>query len=156
MSAGWMWSLCAALLAATSASTFAADGIERVSWLQGCWEQASPSRVVEEIWTRPRGGVMLGLGRTTRDGRLVEHESIVIREAGSDLLYEASPSGQPSATFRSIEVGAARVVFANPDHDFPQRIGYESGTGELRAWVEGAVNGQSRRFDFTYRRIACP
>ena len=52
-------------------STVAPWTIDRVAWLQGCWELSSGNRVVEEQWTRPRGGIMLGVGRTTRDGRLV-------------------------------------------------------------------------------------
>ncbi|HET9727581.1 MAG TPA: DUF6265 family protein, partial [Gemmatimonadales bacterium] len=38
--------------------------VTQVAWLAGCWEQASGSRLIEEQWTRPRGGLMLGLGRT--------------------------------------------------------------------------------------------
>ena len=53
--------------------------IEQVGWLTGCWETSSPQRTIEEHWLPPRGGTMLGMGRTVRDGRTVEYESIVIR-----------------------------------------------------------------------------
>jgi hypothetical protein len=33
-------------------------GIERVAWLQGCWESVSGDRIIEEQWTAPRAGTM--------------------------------------------------------------------------------------------------
>jgi len=131
--------------------------VERVSWLQGCWESTSDNRIVEEQWTRPRGSIMLGVGRTTRDSRLVEYENVVLREHEGRLAYEAHPSGQESAVFLSTEVTETRVVFENSAHDFPQRVGYELRSRDvLSAWVEGSVRGQSRRIDFPYRRVSCP
>jgi hypothetical protein len=69
----------------------------------------------------------------------------------------AHPSGQPSAVFRARDIGDQRVVFENPEHDFPQRVGYErKGADALAAWIEGTMNGRARRVDFAYRRVACP
>ena len=135
----------------------AATGIDSAAWLQGCWEMTSGARVVEEQWTRPRGGTMLGVGRTIRDGRLLEHEFIVLSEKDGSLAYEAHPSGQSAAVFMLREAGDGHVLFANDAHDFPQRIGYRAdGVDRLVAWVEGTMNGQARRIDFTYQRVACP
>jgi hypothetical protein len=99
---------------------------------------------------------MLGTGRTTKDGRLVEYEFVIIRERGDALVYEAHPSGQPSAEFVSTQVDSGTVIFENAQHDFPQRIGYRRLASGLEAWVEGTANGKSRRIDFTYRRTSCP
>ncbi len=146
---GQLWGIALALVAA--------GGIDRVAWLGGCWEMASNGRTIEEQWTAPRGGVMLEMGRTVRDGRLVEHEFVVLREDGARLAYEAHPSGQPSAVFYAREWTDSRVVFENPEHDFPQRVGYEQrGADSLGAWIEGTMNGKPRRVDFAYRRVACP
>lgn len=132
-------------------------GIERVAWLQGCWESASSERTVEEQWMAPRGGSMLGMSRTVRAGRLAEYEVVVLREQGNQLAYEAHPSGQPPAVFLSRAVGESMVVFENPQHVFPQRVGYrKDGSDSLLAWIEGTRNGQVRRVAFPYRRAACP
>ena len=40
--------------------------IEQVGWLTGCWEMSSPQRTIEEHWLPPRGGTMLGIGRTVQ------------------------------------------------------------------------------------------
>ena len=129
--------------------------IEQLAWLQGCWTLSSGGRTVEEQWMAPRGGVMLGTGRTVKDGKLVEYEFVVIREREGALVYEAHPSGQPSAEFVSIQVGDSEVVFENKAHDFPQRIGYRRTTAGIEAWIEGSVGGKSRKIDFPYQRGEC-
>jgi hypothetical protein len=134
----------------------AAGSIERLAWLQGCWQMTSGSRIVEEQWTAPRGGIMLGAGRTTRDGRLVEYEQVVLREKDGRLAYEAHPSGQAPAVFLSNQIDDSAVVFENSAHDFPQRVGYEKkGADALLAWVEGTAGGRSRRNEFNYQRVRC-
>ena len=142
--------LLSMLVAAGASST-----IDQVSWLQGCWQLESGGRVVEEQWMVPRGGVMLGMGRTVRDGTLVEYESVILREQDGRLAYEAHPSGQPSAVFTSASVSESTVIFENPTHDYPQRVGYQRDGDSLLAWIDGTANGKSRRVDFPYRRVAC-
>ena len=127
----------------------------KLGWLQGCWAIVSQERAIEEQWMAPRGGTMLGAGRTVRGGRLVEYELVLIKEQDGRLAYEAHPSGQPSATFPAKEIGAARVVFENLDHDFPQRVGYELAGETLNAWIEGTTGGKTKRIDFPYRRAVC-
>ena len=149
-----------ALLLSTSAvaqSTVSARPIDAIAWMSGCWELTTPSRVVEEMWMKARGGTMLGMGRTIVRDSLTEFESTLIRAKDETLFYEAHPSGQPSATFPSIAISADSVVFELPEHDFPQRVGYTRiGTDSLVAWIEGTRNGRSRRLPFPYRRVACP
>ena len=144
----------ALLLAALAAGD--ATRIEQAGWLQGCWQMSAGGRVVEEQWMAPAGGVMLGMGRTVRDGKLVEYESVVLREEDGKLAYEAHPSGQPSAVFLSKTLDESSVVFENPAHDYPQRVGYTRDGEALLAWIDGMSNGKSRRVDFPYRRVACP
>jgi hypothetical protein len=131
--------------------------IADVAWLQGCWETVTPRPTVEEQWMAPRGTSMLGMGRTVRGDNMVEYEVVVLREQGSQLAYEAHPSGQPAAVFLSRLVDGSNAVFENLQHDFPQRVGYQrNGPDSLLAWIEGTEKGQSRRVDFPYRRTKCP
>ena len=112
--------------------------------------------VIEEHWMAPRGGTMIGSGRTVRNNALVEYELVVLREQDGRLAYEAHPSGQSPAVFLSKELTASTVVFENAAHDFPQRVGYRrDGREALLAWVEGTVNGQTRRVEFPYRAATC-
>jgi hypothetical protein len=133
--------------------------LESVSWLIGCWEQLSPDQkqLVQESWGAPLGGSMLGMSRTVRDGKLIEFESIILRVDKGKLAYEAHPSGQPTATFLSTSVSDKQVIFENPKHDFPQKIGYlrRDDDQSLLAWIEGTVDGKVRRTEFPYRRVVC-
>jgi rhodanese-related sulfurtransferase len=152
--------LCASL-AVLAAAVFngpltTGSGIQRVAWLQGCWESASNERVVEEHWMAPRGTSMVGVGRTVRGADLVEYELVVIREQDGRLAYEAHPSGQPTATFLSETVADDAVVFQNLQHDFPKRVGYErAGPDEIVAWIDAGPDSERPRTEFAYKRAAC-
>ena len=130
--------------------------VEQVGWLQGCWQMTAGDRFVEELWMAPRGGVMLNLGRTVRGTTLVEYESVVLREQDGGLAYEAHPSGQPTAVFTALTATGSTVVFENPAHDYPQRVGYRRDGDSLLGWIDGMANGKSRRVEFPYHRVACP
>jgi hypothetical protein len=130
--------------------------VDRVGWLQGCWRSARGETTIEEQWMAPRGGSMLGMGRTVRGGKTVEYELLLITEQDGRLAYQAHPSGQPSATFLSMTASETSVLFENPQHDFPQRVGYRrDGADGLQAWIEGQANGKLRRVDFSYQRARC-
>jgi hypothetical protein len=131
-------------------------GIGQLAWLKGCWEAAGSGRSVEEQWTAPKGGSMIGVSRTVRGDSLVAYEFVLLRERGDRLVYQAHPSGQPSAEFVSSVVSADSVIFENPAHDFPQRVGYRRNGDRLLGWIDGTRNGQARRAEFPYRRTACP
>ena len=140
---------------ACEATTAQSAGIQRAAWLQGCWEFSTPGRSVEEIWMAPKGGSMIGVSRTIRDGKLTEYELVVLREDGDRLAYHAHPSGQPAATFRSTRVTASELVFEDPSHDFPQQVGYRIDGDALLAWVSGSRNGKTQRIEFPYKRAKC-
>jgi hypothetical protein len=99
---------------------------------------------------------MVGSSRTVRAGVLAGYELLVITERGDRLVYRAQPSGQAAAEFVSGMVGEGIVVFFNPEHDFPQRIGYQRRGAELLAWIEGSDRGEIRRIEFPYTRARCP
>lgn len=106
---------------------------------------------------RPRGGSLLGMSRTVSAEGEAGHELMRIVERGGGLVFQAHPSGQAPAEFPAVEVGEGRVVFADPAHDFPQRIIYRrAGADSLVARVEGERGGAVRGSDFRYARVACP
>lgn len=127
-----------------------------VSWLQGCWAAATPGRVIEEHWTAPRGGSMIGISRTITGDSLAGYEMVILRQRDSTLEYEAHPSAQPVATFTARTASATGVVFENPMHDFPQWVGYRRvGQDSLVAYIEGVMGGRNRRMEFPYARTGC-
>lgn len=159
-----MRALLPTLLQLTVACGFAVNGgaqeaqrVATVGWLTGCLEMRSGARVVEEQRMAERAGTMLGMGRTVSSRGLGDYELTLIKEEGGRLLFEAHPKGQPSATFAARVATTDSVVFEAPEHDFPQRVGYRRvGADSVLAWVEGTMNGKSRRIEFPYARIPCP
>lgn len=158
---------CLALLslaAIAQAADRSGARVARLEWLSGCWVRETPTRTVEEQWMAPRGGMMIGMSRTVgkADGKTVEFEQVRIEERESVLVYTAKPSGQPEASFTSITLTDSIVVFEDPKHDFPQRVGYRLlPDGGIAAWIEGrppkaAAGSPLRRVDFPYRRASCP
>ncbi|WKL56842.1 DUF6265 family protein [Asticcacaulis sp. ZE23SCel15] len=129
-----------------------AEGAADLSWLTGCWVQTDGDRVVEEYWTTPSGGVLMGAGKTLRAGKLRNYEHMRIEAIVGVLTFTAIPSGQAQATFPLKSQAEGEVVFENLAHDFPQRVMYRKAHNGLLARIEGVVNGQSRSVDFTYKR----
>ena len=141
----------------SAAPTLAVRAVDRLEWMAGCWVQSSPRMVIEEQWTSPRGGIMLGTSRTIRrtEGgeRAVAYEFVRIYRRGDSLVFAAQPSGQAPAEFAADSLGNRHVSFANPAHDFPQRISYRRVSDDsLHARIEGPGPGGTRSVDFRYGR----
>ena len=79
----------------------AAPRVGQVGWLAGCWERKAGQRVVEEQWTRPRGGLMLGAGRTVDGDSLVEFEQVRILERAGHLVYGPGPRDRSRPSSRA-------------------------------------------------------
>ncbi len=131
--------------------------LERLNWLAGCWAAEQGEAGSVEHWLPLAGGTMLGIGRTVRNGRTVEHEFMQIRlDAEGRPVLIAQPSRQKEATFVATSIGERAVTFENPAHDFPQRVIYRAvGDTGLAARIEGTRNGASRGIDFPMQRVAC-
>lgn len=144
--------ILATLMVGVPALASAQAATAPLPWLTGCWRMTRGVTVVEERWGDMQGGLMLGTGRTVRNGRAVEYEFTRITLSGDTLAFHAMPSGQSPTTFAAVSHGADSVVFANPQHDFPKSVTYKRlNADSLHAWVEG--NG--RKFDFRYARVGC-
>ena len=132
------------------------DPSARLAWMGGCWERRSPSRLIEEMWQAPRGGMMLGVSRTTAGDIVLEYEALRIYSRDGGLVFAATPSRQQPTEFTSVQVGDSVVVFENMAHDFPQRVIYRHAPGDsMHARIEGSINGVERGVDFHYGRVPC-
>lgn len=135
----------------------AAAEISDLAFMSGCWAAVGKQAGSGEYWTLPAGKSMLGVNRSVRDGRTVAFEYLrIVEENDGVLALIASPSGQATARFEMTSVASNEVVFANPAHDFPQRIIYRlDADGNLAGRVEGRIDGADRGIDFPMRKISC-
>ena len=144
----------AAVLLLSAASATHAPSLSELSWLIGTWQEERNGTVVRETWLAPLGGVMAGVGLTSRPGKktMLELTRITVEPAG--LTFTASPDGQATTSFTRISGGPSKVVFENKDHDFPQRVIYERCGEDLCARIEGMVDGKLKGQDWRYRRVS--
>jgi hypothetical protein len=131
--------------------------IERLGWLSGCWEGVAGQVRFEEQWMRPLGGLLLGMGRTTRGDSVVSHEAMSIEEREGRLVFRAQPSRQPPAEFAQQELTDGKVAFTNPEHDFPKWISYQRlSSDSIVAQISGESAGQKIDAEFRLGSVACP
>ena len=120
--------------------------------MAGCWEQVVGERWVEECWTAPRGGIMLGAGRSGNGEQLDAWEATQISlDPEGQLTFWASPNGAGRTAFRVSSQAANEIVFVNRAHDYPQRVRYWR-EGELLK-AEVALADGARPVGFTYKRV---
>ncbi|REJ76172.1 MAG: hypothetical protein DWQ47_11180 [Acidobacteria bacterium] len=147
-------------LFALSTQAFAQDEpkkptVNDLAWLAGCWTQESgPGRVSYEQWSSP-GGLMIGMARTVRDGRIVDYEFLKLIEKEGDVYYVAIPARQKETHFKLTSLKEGVAVFENPDHDFPNTITYTRGSDKINVRVQGNSNGQVRGFELNFSPGDC-
>lgn len=135
----------------------AQDDVTGLTWMQGCWEMRNPAGTfsIEEQWSKPAGGTMLGMGRTIRQGKTIFTEYSRLSIEKGKLTYTARIGTPGSTLFPLLKMSATEVVFENPTHDFPQRVIYRQQDGGLFARIEGTDKGKERHQDFPYKRVSC-
>ena len=154
--------LLTCLLAGVALTSFAQSPqtvtVDRFSWLSGCWEGRVGDAVVEEIWSKPAGMTLVGVGRTVKNGRTQSFEFMQIREDKGTLVYLAQPQGRAAVPFTfnpKPDSDPNLTTFENPTHDFPQRVIYEHKGNMLLASIEGTLKGKLEREEFLMRRVRC-
>ena len=99
---------------------------------------------------------MLGVARTITKGKMSEHEFVVLRPNGTKLEYAVRMNYQPMVVFTSTSVSSNELVFENPAHDFPKRLGYKLASPDvLGAWIDGGADAKGPRITYSYHRAAC-
>jgi hypothetical protein len=87
---------------------------------------------------------MVAANLSTFAGGKRTFEFLRIADTPEGFSYFASPGGKPPVEFRLKESGDRRVVFENPQHDFPRRILYWRDGERLVARIEGTIAGKER------------
>jgi hypothetical protein len=122
----------------------AAARLDALAWMTGSWSGSSQGIEMEEHWTAPKGHSMIGIHRDVGEGRTMSFEFLRIEVQKDQIVYLSMPNGRSPATpFPLKEISATRVVFENAAHDFPQRIIYWKDGSDLRARIEGTINGKA-------------
>ena len=125
-------------------------------WMAGCWVQEQGERWTDECWTTPRGGVMLGSGRSGRGEQIASFEvmQIVLSPApdgqAAGMAFWGAPGGEGRTSFAWQPSAEPGVTFVNAAHDYPQRIRYWREGKLLMAETSLADGSNANRW--SYRR----
>ena len=112
----------------------------------------TPDSSAQEVWVVESERSLAGFGVVITDSKIGFYEVLSIKQSeDGSWTYTAHPSGQASASFVAVEIDDTSVVFANPEHDYPQEIRYKREGSRLYATISliGGVNPNS--FD----KVAC-
>ena len=124
-------------------------------WMAGTWAMEDGPEWADELWTDARGGLMLGLSRAGFGPQLRSWENVQIRlKADGTVSYFAQPQGQPMVEFPRVLVSTEAIEFANPAHDYPQRIRYWRQGNLLMAEISKLDGSDAQRWN--YRAVIPP
>jgi hypothetical protein len=127
------------------------------AWLAGCWQGEADTAAAQafEVWSPPRADRMLGMSQTLRSGGSM-FEFMRVESGARGLRFVAQPGGRPPTEFVAERVEAQRVVFANPQNDFPKFIDYRRVGDRLEARLGATPPDQEgKRALYAFRRVPC-
>jgi hypothetical protein len=124
-------------------------------WMAGTWMTEDGATWSDEVWTDARGGLMLGIARTGFGPRLDSWELAQIRQRpDGTIAFVAQPRGKDASEFPMVLVSEEAIEFANPAHDYPQRIRYWRQGKLLMAEISKIDGSQAMRWN--YRPVVPP
>lgn len=130
-------------------------GPQLPAWMAGTWAMERGSTWADEIWTDPRDGIMLGMGRSGFGTKLESWESTrIVGKPDGSIVYIAQPKGGAPTEFAMSVMSADAIEFANPRHDFPQKIRYWREGQLLMAEISKMDGSDAMRWN--YRPVTPP
>lgn len=133
------------------------DSSKTFAFILGSWEMQTPKGKIVEQWVRNSDKTLSGKSyRINAKGDSLLTETLKIKKIGKDTFYCSTVTGQnegKETCFKLIATKVETYVFEDKTHDFPQRIVYQNqGKNDLLAWIEGELNGKSRKSEFRFKR----
>ncbi len=131
---------------------------DQAAWLEGSWENKSSEGNLYEMWTRENDSVLQGKAYFIKGKDTLHNESIVLRQAGDDLIYSPNVKGQnneKATDFKLMLASETQLSFENTAHDYPQKIVYRKVTNDsLIAEISGMQQGKpsSEKFHMSRKK----
>lgn len=122
------------------------DKIKIADWLIGNWENTSPDGVLTENWQKLNDSTFSAASYLIKGKDTIHFETVVLAQKGETLTYLATVKGQNDnkpVAFTSTSETENKLIFENPQHDYPQKIIYTKGPNNtLTAEVTGKLEGK--------------
>jgi hypothetical protein len=95
------------------------------------------------------------MSQTVRGGGSM-FEFMRIDRGDRGLRFVAQPGGRAPTEFHAERIEAQRIVFANPQHDFPKYVDYRRDGDRLEARLSAVPPDQDgKRVLYAFRRVDC-
>lgn len=132
--------------------------LETANWLIGKWGNSENGMDVTEIWTKENDSVYTGISYAIRDKKdTVSLERIRLEKQKDKLVYIPVVKDQNAGEVVKFTLTSSeeqKLVFENPEHDFPQKISYKLITEDsLLAEISGTYKGKEQSEKFPMHRM---
>ncbi len=131
--------------------------LSKVSWLLGTWENQTPRGRIFEEWIPQDENNLSARSYMVQGQDTIVFETIKLMKVGDQYYYVPTVKNQNNSQpvrFTASTVSDQKMVFENPDHDFPQIISYQRiGSDSLVAEVSGSIDGRIRKQVFPMKKV---
>ncbi|MCB0356714.1 MAG: hypothetical protein KDD40_06885 [Bdellovibrionales bacterium] len=140
------------ILLGISFKSFASNQVlHQLDWMKGRWVGGYNGSNMESYYTTSEGGLILGQTKIAGHKGIEFYEFEKFEEQDGDILLTPMPFGKLGVTFTATLVTNKKVIFENPEHDFPNKIIYMlERENRMIARIEGIQNGQYISEEFVY------
>jgi hypothetical protein len=123
----------------------------------GTWQMKTKKGYICERWKKLSATEMQSQGFKVTGKDTVTEEQVKIVQRGDGIYYIPTVNGQNGGKEVPFKLASSinkEYIFANPSHDFPQRVGYHLVSQDsVHAWIDGQYNGKYVKQDFYYKRV---
>ena len=144
--------LAFATLALSSIALAQAPRVASLDWMTGTWVNTTAEGTTTETWLGPGNGLMVSANLATWKSGRKFFEFLRIADTPDGFSYYAMPGGKPQTEFKMKTLGDRKVVFENPDHDYPRRVMYWRDGEALVARIEGTPGGREKSEEWRFER----
>ena len=127
-------------------------------WMVGCWQATSArdGSTITETWLAPRGGNLLGIGQTVREGKTVAWEAMRLYDEGDGVKLWLRPGLRPELTFTLEGAGENFASFVAKEADGTTKLRYErKSPTEMLATFRLEQGENKRGADFAFAKLEC-
>ena len=134
--------------------------LDSLAFLAGSWERRVGNTTMEEHWTRPSGGCMMGLMRQVSDGRTQIREFLLLEETDSGIVMTVKHVGPriadiPGRTYhmKLAKFDGTEAVFENTGEGTLKAVVYRKQQDGLYAAIKVDRNGQLRDIELPFKQM---
>jgi hypothetical protein len=124
------------------------------AWMAGCWQAQTRNDTLEEYWTVPRGGVMLGVSRLVHNDSLITYEQNRIEERGARIVLISHVSGDSVREYTATRVATDIAAFDTPG-EVSEHIRYLRHADTLRVRFARDEGGRERGTEQPMLEVRC-